>query len=159
MKRFIFLLIVFALPFSTINLFAANPVDSVLQKRNSAYQDYKAFKESMKERTWLNLINLNFKIEDVVKIDDKIIEIYLPAEINKNIELSKQLTELNNEFELLKQKNIEQQNQLKENNDKIQILIIALGFTSLLFIIFLILFINKFLRHKKIQPEINKIEK
>jgi len=43
--------------------------------RDSLYQEYRAYKDTMTVRTWINMINLNKSLEGVVLIDNELIDL------------------------------------------------------------------------------------
>jgi DNA repair exonuclease SbcCD ATPase subunit len=65
--------IIVALLLTAHTLNAQHDTASFLKERDSLLSDYSVFKEHMKERTWLNVVNMNLKADKVIEADSKVI--------------------------------------------------------------------------------------
>jgi len=152
--RFYFILFIFI--FSSFSLQASRELDSILISRNNKLTDYYQFREEMKERTWLNMVNLNEKALLVIKTDNQIIDGYLTYEMNRTSELNDQLEQLKLENSLLKREIelnsiILEEKRLLSNKLFIATLILAVSF-----IIILIFFIDRHIRFKSTRLELER---
>lgn len=97
------------------NLFA----QGMLNQRNQAYLEYRAFKDTMSIRTWSNMVELSKRLEKVVLIDNALIDSVLigtPANANLELrisELGKIREQLIKDNTRLNQSNFEQTKQYK----------------------------------------------
>jgi flagellar biosynthesis GTPase FlhF len=152
--RFYFILFIFI--FSIFHLYAGRELDSLLISRDNKLSDYYQFKDEMKERTWLNMVNLNEKALMVIKADNQIIDRYLNFEMNRTSELNDQLEQIKLENSLLK-KEIEinavilEEKRLLSNKLFIATLILAVSF-----IIILIFFIDRHIRFRSTRMELER---
>jgi len=139
------------------SLYSQASIDSVLQKRNNTYLDYNHFKEGMEVRTWINMVNLTDKANSVIEIDNSIIEVYLNNEIAKNRTSLEQIDKLKLEIILL-QKELELKEIILEERQYLyNILIISIGILSVLFLIMLILFIDRQTRYRNAKMELERL--
>lgn len=132
------------------------PVDSVLHKRNQAYQDFKLFQDNMEVRTWINMVNLTDKANKVIEIDNDIISNNLSLEIEKNALLLVQIEKLKLEVILLEKELELKEIILEERQYLYNILIIAVGIISILFLVMLVLFIDRQTRYRNTKSELEK---
>ncbi|MCD4665909.1 MAG: hypothetical protein K8R68_11620, partial [Bacteroidales bacterium] len=102
MKKYIKEVLILVLILLVNQSYSQFSMDSVLRQRNIDYLDYKHFKETMGERTWLNMVNLNLKSDNVINIDNEIINTYLYQLQDHNKQLLEQVNKLSFEISLLK---------------------------------------------------------
>ncbi len=139
------------------NMYSQVPVDSALQQRNNAYLDYKHFQESMEVRTWINMVHLTNKAKNVIDIDNAIIDNILNNEIQKNKTLADEIEKLKLEIILLQKEAELKEIILKERQYLYNILIISIGILSILFLIILILFIDRQTRYRNAKTELERL--
>jgi hypothetical protein len=132
-------------------------LDSVLVSRNLQLTDYYRFKDGMKERTWINMVNLGDKALQIIESDNLILDNFLQNEMNKSQKLNTKLEAANLEILLLKREVevnsiiLEEQRFLNTN------LIIITGVSIILFVILLILFIDRQIRYRSTNMELERL--
>ena len=132
-------------------------MDSILQRRNNSYLDYKQFQENMEVRTWINMVNLTDKANIVIGLDNDIIDNILQNEVQKNKALKQEIEKLKLEIILL-QKEVElKEIILKERKYLYNVLIISIGIISILFLVMLILFIDRQTRYRNAKTELERL--
>ncbi len=131
-------------------------LDSAMQQRNNAYLEYKHFRETMGERTWLNLVNLNKKAQNVLEIDNDIINNSLNKQLQRNKQLTEQINRLNLEISLLKKEDETLRQLQDERNYFFNILLIIASVFILLFVVSLILFIDRQMKYKSTKLELER---
>ena len=131
-------------------------VDSLLIQRNTRLNDYVEFKDGMAERTWIKLVNLNQKASELIETDNIIIDQYLRFEFIKNKQLKKSLEKANLELALMHKEFELQDTTLKEQAIINNTLLITSVMVGILFIIVLILFINRNSRYKAAYYELER---
>lgn len=129
-------------------------LDSALYQRNITYSDYYEFKQAMKERTWINMVNLTTKANEVIKIDNAIINFHLYTLIKENKKFKIQLEQIKSEVLLLKKEAEVQGLILEERRFLYNIMIITIATLSLLFLIVLVLFINRQIGYQGLKTEL-----
>jgi len=132
-------------------------VDSVLRKRNIDYLDYRNFKETMGERTWLNMVNLNKKADNVISIDNKIVNDYFYELKNSSKLLKEKVEKLSFELSLLKKEEETSRLLLKENKTYSNIILIIASSFIILFIAALIFLIDRQLKFKSAKFEMERL--
>lgn len=83
MKRILLLISISLLTLSALTAQEKNA--ELLNQRNQYFQHYKVFKDSMTIRTWLNMVELSKRLEDVVLLDNILLDSLLigtPADVN-----------------------------------------------------------------------------
>ena len=138
------------------SIWGRSVVDSVIHQRNETYLDYKHFIESMEARTWINMVNLTTKAKAVVEIDNDIINYYLFKELEKNKKYSGQIEKLNMEIAMLKKESEVRKMVLEEKRFLLNVLFIIIGTISILFLIILILFIDRQVRYRSVKVELER---
>jgi len=154
-KKIIIYLILFSIFSSCI--YGQEIMDSILQRRNNSYLDYKQFQENMEVRTWINMVNLTDKANIVIGLDNDIIDNILQNEVQKNKALKQEIEKLKLEIILL-QKEVElKEIILKERKYLYNVLIISIGIISILFLVMLILFIDRQTRYRNAKTELERL--
>jgi hypothetical protein len=140
----------------TDSAFSQSIGDSVLQERSKAYSDYRDFRENMGERTWLNLVNLTLRAEDILEMDNNIIHNYLNKELERNKSLSEQNNSLNLDIAVLKNE-IASKNKLLDDRDYYFNILMYLAIIFLiLLIVVTFLYINRLVKNKSLQIELER---
>lgn len=149
----------FILFFTLITSFAlqANQeLDSILISRNHQLSDYYRFKDGMKERTWINLVDLNSRGLQLIETDNLVLNNYLEFEMNKVNDLNDKLEKANLEILLFNREIelnsivLEEQRFLNSN------LVIIAGILIVLFVVVLILFIDRQIRFRSTKMELER---
>jgi hypothetical protein len=141
--------------FVSCSVVSANQtLDSIVINRNHQLSEYYRFKDGMKERTWTNLVNLNNKALQVIETDNLILDNYLKHEMNRVSETKDQLEKANLEILLLNREIEVNSIMLEEQRFINSNLIIITGIAILLFIVVLILFIDRQIRFRTTRMEL-----
>jgi len=131
-------------------------LDSIIVSRNNQLTDYYRFKDGMTKRTWINMVDLNDKALRVIETDNLILDNHLKLEMNRSGKLSDKLESANLEILLIKSEielnsiMLEEQRFLNTN------LIIASSVSIVLFLIVLILFIDRQVRYRSTRMELER---
>lgn len=140
----------------TFSGFCQSIGDSVIKERNQAYSDYRDFRENMGERTWLNLVHLTLRAEDILELDNNIIHNYLNKELERNKTLSNQLNKLKLEIAVLKNE-IAANNKLLKERDYYFNILMYLSITFLLLLILVtFLYIDRQIKYKSTKIELER---
>lgn len=140
----------------SLSAFSQSIGDSVLHERSKAYIDYRDFRDNMGERTWLNLVNLSLRAEDIMEMDNNIIHNYLNKELERNKSLSAQINSHKLEIAILK-KEIESNNKLLEERAYYFNILMYLAIIFLiLLIVVTFLYIDRLIKYKSIQIELER---
>lgn len=129
-------------------------LDSALYQRNSIYSDYHQFQQSIESRTWINMVNLTTKAQEVIKSDNTIINYHLYNLLKENESQIDRINQLNSEILLLKKEADVQKLILEERRFLYNTLFIIIATLSLLFLIILILYINRQIGYQGLKNEI-----
>jgi len=131
-------------------------LDSIIVSRNNQLTDYYRFKDGMTKRTWIKMVELNDKALQVIETDNLILDNHLKLEMNRSGKLSDKLESANLEILLIKSEielnsiMLEEQRFLNTN------LIIASSVSIVLFLIVLILFIDRQVRYRSTRMELER---
>jgi len=140
----------------TFSAFSQSIGDSVIKERNQAYSDYRDFRENMGERTWLNLVHLTLRAEDILELDNNIIHNYLNKELERNKTLSNQLNKLKMEIAVLKNE-IEANNKLLKERDYYFKILMYLSIAFLLLLILVtFLYIDRQIKYRSTKIELER---
>lgn len=126
--------------------------ETLIKKRDSVYQAYKAHKDTMTIRTWLNVITMNKHLETLRSYDSLIKNVLDENQRKQNsvlFDLQDENDQLTNDNEILKIENSVLLEKIRENKTFIIIMIVisAIIVLSLIVLIFMIVRINS--RHRK----------
>jgi len=151
-------LLVFLIFVSSSNLVVGTPLnaDSLLEQRRIKYDTYLQFRNTMGQRTWINLVNLNNKAYEILKQDDWIIGI-LNSERNRISKLTAENDKLQLEIGILKKEAKIQEMLINDKKYYANIYLGIIGFLTLLFFAMLILFIDRQARFRSIKLELERI--
>jgi len=131
-------------------------LDSILVSRNNQLTDYYRFKDGMEKRTWINMVDLNKKALQVIETDNLILDNHLKLEMNRSGKISDKLENAKLEILLIKREielnsiMLEEQRFLNTN------LVIAASVSIVLFLIVLILFIDRQIRYRSTRMELER---
>ncbi len=131
-------------------------LDSILVSRNNQLTDYYRFKDGMEKRTWINMVDLNKKALQVIETDNLILDNHLKLEMNRSGKISDKLENAKLEILLIKREielnsiMLEEQRFLNTN------LVIAASVAIVLFLIVLILFIDRQIRYRSTRLELER---
>jgi len=131
-------------------------LDSILVSRNNQLTDYYRFKDGMEKRTWINMVDLNKKALQVIETDNLILDNHLKLEMNRSGKISDKLENAKLEILLIKREielnsiMLEEQRFLNTN------LVIAASVSIILFLIVLILFIDRQIRYRSTRMELER---
>lgn len=120
----------------------------LLSQRNQLYQEYQQIKDTMTSRTWINMVNLSNKLEQVVIIDGLLLDSLLTGTPN-TVNLETRILDLAKVRDQLVTDNARLNNQfdtIEKARKTFKLLFIVSGILLLLFIIAAILLVNKFQR-------------
>ncbi len=137
-------------------LYAKQSLDSVLLNRDHQLTEYYRFKDGMKERTWINLVNLNNKALQLIETDNLILDNHLKLEMNRSKEISDKLEKANLEKLLLNREIQVKATMLEEQRFLNTNLVIATGLAFILFVVILILFIDRHIRYRSTRMELER---
>ncbi|MCB2222288.1 MAG: hypothetical protein KQI35_18035 [Bacteroidetes bacterium] len=136
---------------------AENRLDSLLQERNSQYNEYNQYKLSMNERTWLRLVELGQKANDLIETDNVILNQYLQRELSRNRELIDSTEKMNLEIALLNKEAEMQEMLMVERRNLTNTLLIIIGGIVILLIVLFILFIDRQSRFRSAKLELERL--
>ena len=149
--------ILFVLSMGLIQCAQAQDLDSLLTDRQNKLQEYTQFKNNMKERTWINLIDLNEKAGTVINADNELIWYHLDSQMariremaTKNEKLALEMTFLNKELE-------NREEQFQEHMYLNNVLLLIILGLSIAFIISLVILIAQFRRNKHAIYELERL--
>ena len=131
-------------------------LDSIIVSRNNQLTDYYRFKDGMEKRTWINMVDLNKKALQVIETDNLILDNHLKLEMNRSGKISDKLENAKLEILLIKREielnsiMLEEQRFLNTN------LVIAASVSIILFLIVLILFIDRQIRYRSTRMELER---
>jgi len=112
--------------------------NSLVDKRDSFYQEYKHYKDTMTVRTWINMVNLVKHLENIVIIDDSILSnIGVEEEENSLTKAEQKLMETRQTLDQL----IIQNNKIKDDKDNAQKRLFSVAVVAGLLLIALIIII------------------
>lgn len=137
-------------------LYAKQNLDSLLVSRSHQLTDYYRFKDGMKERTWVNMVNLNNKALQLIETDNMILNNHLELEMSRSSRIAEKLEKTNLEILLLNREievnsiMVEEQRFLNTN------LVIITAVVIVLFVIVLILFIDRQIRYRSTRMELER---
>ncbi|MCP4552679.1 MAG: hypothetical protein GY834_11705, partial [Bacteroidetes bacterium] len=117
----------------------------LLTQRNQLYQEYRQIKDTMTSRTWMNMVNLSNKLEQVVILDGLLLDSLLTG-TPTTISLETQILNLANIRDLLLTDNSKLNgkiNTLEKTGNLYKILFEVCGVLLLLFIVTAIILFNK----------------
>lgn len=148
--------IIFFLVALSGELIAQATLDSLIIKRANAFNGYRQTEDSLKAPTRNNLSIIVHKAGNLIKLDSALINDYLFKEIENNKLLAAKIEQLTLEVTLL-QKEAELNKMMTEERGYImRVLLYGMGIVSLLFIIALILFIDRQIRFRSIKLELER---
>lgn len=120
------------------SLFSQQKNNSLVDKRDSFYQEYKHYKDTMTVRTWINMVNLVKHLENIVIIDDSILSnIGVEKEESGLTEAEQKLMETRQTLDQL----IIQNNKIKDDKDNAQKRLFSVAVVAGLLLIALIIII------------------
>ncbi|MEZ5197373.1 MAG: hypothetical protein R2764_13545 [Bacteroidales bacterium] len=153
-KAFIIFVVVFwVIP----GLMSQSVLDSALHQRNRIYSDFYEFQQGMEERTWINMVNITTKANEVIKADNTIINYHLYNLLKENENQLDKIGQLDAEILLLKKEAQMQKLILEERRFLFNLLLIIIATVSILFLIILILYINRQIRYQGLKAEIHHL--
>ncbi len=117
----------------------------LLTQRNQLYQEYRQIKDTMTSRTWINMVNLSNKLEQIVILDGLLLDSLLTG-TPTTISLETQILNLANIRDLLLTDNSKLNgkiNTLEKTGKIYKILFEVCGVLLLLFIVTAIILFNK----------------
>ncbi len=132
-------------------------IDSALNQRAEAYINYKTMFENVNGETRANMSLRIAKATEIIEMDNRLIDDFLTKEIERNNLLTANMGKLNLEIALSKKDAEVSKMILDERNYIMKILLIMLGIFSILFLIALILYIDRFIKHSKIRFELDNL--
>ena len=120
------------------SLFSQQKNNSLVDKRDSFYQEYKQYKDTMTARTWINMVNLVKHLENIVIIDDSILSnIGVEEEESSLTKAEQKLMETRQTLDQL----IIQNNKIKDDKDNAQKRLFSVAVIAGLLLIALIIII------------------
>jgi hypothetical protein len=130
--------------------------DSLMEQRRLKYEDYLEFRNTMGQRTWINLVNLNNKAFEILKQDDQIIGI-LNMERSRISQLKAENEKLMLRISILEKEAEIQEMLLNDKKYYANVYLGIIGFMTLLFFVMLILFIDRQARYRSSRLELERI--
>ena len=153
--KLIFLLTVLAMGLS--GHATAQPLDSLLDDRQHKFREYSVFRDSMKERTWINMVELNKRAAAVIALDNELVLNHLDHEVSRNTGLTAQVEKIEMERAFLKKELENREGQLAEHRHLNNLfLMIALGL-SIALIISLVFLAAFFRRNRQASKELERL--
>jgi UDP-2,3-diacylglucosamine pyrophosphatase LpxH len=132
-------------------------LDSLLTDRQNKLQDYTQFKNNMKERTWINLIDLNEKAGIVINADNELIWYHLDREMARNRAMATKNDKLMLEMAFLNKELENREEQFKEHMYLNNVFLLIILGLSIAFIISLVILIAQFRRNKHAIYELERL--
>lgn len=120
----------------------------LLSRRNQSYQEYQLLKDTMSSRTWINMVNLSKKLEEVVIIDGFLLDSLLTGTPNI-LNLETRIMDLAKVRDQLLTENARLNDQfdaIEKARKTFKLLFIGSGILVVFFIIAAILLFSKFQR-------------
>lgn len=130
----------------SLNLFTQEA--DLLSRRNQSYQEYQLLKDTMSSRTWINMVNLSKKLEEVVILDGFLLDSLLTGTPNI-LNLETRIMDLAKVRDQLLTENARLNDQfdaIEKARKTFKLLFIGSGILVVFFIIATILLFNKFQR-------------
>jgi len=155
MTKFCLISTIFFLLAFPVHFFGRTDADSLLELRDNNYKDYIDFRNSMGQRTWINMVNLNSKAYEIIKNDEQLIK-FLKRERELTKELNTEISQLQMQITLLKKEAEIQRLLIDEKNYISKLFLIVIGALLILFLIILILFIDRQTRYRTTRMELEK---
>ncbi len=143
------------LVFFSIRVFSQTTLDTLLLQRAETYRQYQTMMEKTMNETWHDRMNKAEKTKALIAMDSMIINHYLNKELAKNDSLTAKMGRLSLDLELLKKDEEVSRMIMNERNYMVKILLIATGILSILFLIVLILYIDRLVRFNKLRSELD----
>jgi len=138
-------------------LTTANTLDSLLSDRQSKLQEYASFKNNMKERTWMNLIDLNEKAGAIINADNDLIWHHLDKEIARSRDLLVKNEKLMLEMAFLNKEVQTRDENIKEHRYLNNLFLMIILGLSIAFIISLAFLAGQFRRNKHAIYELERL--
>ncbi len=135
----------------------AQELDSLLTDRQNKLQDYTQFKNNMKERTWINLIDLNEKAGAVINADNELIWYHLDSQMARNREMATKNEKLALEMAFLNKELENREEQFEEHMYLNNVLLLIILGLSIAFIISLVILVAQFRRNKLAIYELERL--
>lgn len=143
MKAILISIFIFSL---SLNVFTQEA--DLLSRRNQSYQEYQLLKDTMSSRTWINMVNLSKKLEEVVIIDGFLLDSLLTGTPN-TLNLETRIMDLAKVRDQLLTENARLNDQfdaIEKARKTFKLLFIGSGILVVFFIIAAILLFSKFQR-------------
>lgn len=143
MKAILISIFIFSI---SLNLFTQEA--DLLSRRNQSYQEYQLLKDTMSSRTWINMVNLSKKLEEVVIIDGFLLDSLLTGTPNI-LNLETRIMDLAKVRDQLLTENARLNDQfdaIEKARKTFKLLFIGSGILVVFFIIAAILLYSKFQR-------------
>jgi len=136
--------------------YSQTALDSVILQRNNSLKTLQSLEENTEQRSWLKISDLNSRAMDIIDIDNSLINDFLFREIRQNNRLEDKIEKLNLEMALVKKETELQSRILDENKYLVKVLLISICALSIVFLVFLILFIDRQIRYRSIKLELER---
>jgi hypothetical protein len=108
------------------------------------------------QKTWLNMSDESSAANKVVEIDNSLIDLYLKKEMEQNRILENEIEKLAMEIDFINKEAGHQNKIIEDNKHMNNIMMIVIGSLILLLVIALILFIDRQIRFRSIQIELER---
>ena len=135
----------------------AQAPDSLLTDRQEKFQDYSTFRKEMKERSWINMVELDRKASALVNTDNELIWGYLNKEITRNQQLSTQNDRMKLEMTFLKREIETRTQQLNDHQHLNNLFLMIILGLSVACIVSLVLLIGQFKRNRQASKELERM--
>lgn len=156
MSLYKLLIILFGLVVCTHVNTIAQKLDSLKLDREGKLMEYSEFKNSMTERTWVNLIELGKRAEAVIDADNDLILTHLEKEINHYREISKKHETLNMELALTQSESSKNNTQIEEYKQLNNVLLLVVAILLIILFSTLILLSNIYRKSNQTTFELEK---
>jgi regulator of replication initiation timing len=131
-------------------------LDSAIINRNNILNELRSLDENPITRSWNKLSEIYQKAKEVIDADNVLINEYLSQQIENNIALKNDIEKLKMELTLVKKETELQAWHLEDNKSEFKILLSLVGGLCILFIIILVLFIDRQIKYRSIKIELER---
>lgn len=125
--------------------------DSMVKKRDSLLDDYASFKSRMKERTWLNIIDMNLRAEKIIETDNILIKDLISRNYETEREFNRHIKVLSDSLHVLQnscRSLLQQKDALERTNTYLTTGVVSAFAVTVLLLAFLIIAWRKLRKYR-----------
>ena len=135
----------------------AQSIDTLLHRHQVNYEDYSTYKKNMPDRSWSNLVEVNERAEELIRVDKDIIENYFQNELFKNRQLSDSLESAKLMLSLYKKESEVYKTQLNDQHVMINTLLIVVIAIGILLLVAVSFLFGSHARNKAARKELDRL--